>query len=286
MVTPRFWSPYGLWYLDINIANTSAEEGLMGSIAKGSWLPALLDGSTVGPKPASAHDRYIALYRTFADAWRLTDVTSLFVYFKGQSTKSYTDRDWPSEKLPCSLKQDFPQPANPIHKNISLRRAKAICKGVTLKDLNAACVFDVATTGDKAFARGYLIAQELQLRSTAVQIVGDKPQTQPGESLTITAIVLPLAVLPQKDDRPRPSGTVTFLVDGEPIGKPIRLNKQGQVSFMIDHLEPGDHMIRAVYSGGGRYKHHPSSSPNLLHAVGEETKPDPEPEPDPHHGHM
>ena len=282
MVTPRFWSPYGLWYLDINIANSNADEGLMGSIPKGSWLPALLDGSTVGPKPASAHDRYVALYRTFADAWRLTDITSLFVYFKGQSTKSYTDRDWPSEKLPCSLKPGFPQPANPIRKNIPLRKAKAICKDVTLKDLNAACVFDVATTGDKNFAQGYLIAQDLQLRSTAVQIVGDKPQTRPGESLTITAIVLPLSY-----DSPKPKGTVRFLVDGMPVGKPVRLDKQGRASFKTKRLKRGDHMLRAVYSGGGRHKHHASSSPNLLHTVGEKTETPQDPHvPEPHGPHM
>jgi hypothetical protein len=262
MVTPRFWSAYGLWYLDINIANTNADEGLMGSIAKGNWLPALSDGSQVGPKPASAHDRYVALYRTFADAWRLTDITSLFVYFQGKSTKSYTDRHWPPEKLPCRLKQGFPKPANPVRKNISLRRAKAICKGVTLKDLNAACVFDVATTGDENFAEGYLIAQDLTLRSTAVQIVGDKPQTGPKEPFVVTAVVLP-----HTPGKASPAGRVKFLVDGVALKPAKKLNRQGRARLTLDALKPGEHTIRAVYSGGGTYGHYPSSSPNLLHVV-------------------
>jgi hypothetical protein len=262
MVTPQFWSPYGLWYLDINITNTNADEGLMGSIAQGSWLPMLLDGSTVGPRPASAHDRYVALYRTFADAWRLTDVTSLFVYFQGKSTKSYTDRDWPTEKLPCSLKPGFQQPANPIRKNIPLPKAKAICKGVTLKDLNAACVFDVATTGDENFARGYLIAQDLRLRSTAVQIVGDKPQTRLMEPLVVTAIVLP-----HTPGKSYPAGSITFLVDGVALKPAKKLDRHGRTRLTLDALKPGKHAIRAVYLGGGENRYYSSSSPNLLHTV-------------------
>ena len=63
---------------------------------------------------------------------------------------------------------------------------------MTEKDLHENCVFDVATTGDESFAKGYLIAQELRLSGTAVQIVGDKPRTRPGESLVVTATVSPL----------------------------------------------------------------------------------------------
>ena len=263
MVTPQFWSPYGLWYLDINITNTNADEGLMGRIAKGSWLPILPDGSTVGPRPASAHDRYITLYRTFADAWRLTDFTSMFVYFQGKSTKSFTDLNWPAEKLPCSLAKGFPQPANPIRKNIPVTRAKAICKGVTLKDLNAACVFDVATTGDPSFARGYEIAQDLRLRSTAVQIMSDKPQTSPAEPLVVTAIVLP-----QTPAKTCPTGSITFIVDGVAVKPVKKLDRNRRARLTLDALKAGKHTIRAVYTPGGRENtYHSSSSPNLLHTV-------------------
>jgi len=263
MVTPQFWSTYGLWYLDINITNTNADEGLMGSIANGSWLPALPDGSTVGPKPASAHDRYVALYRTFADAWRLTDVTTLFVYFQGKSTKSYTDRDWPSEKLPCSLKQGFPKPTTPILENIPIEKARRICKGVTEKDLHANCVFDVVTTGDETLAKGYLVAQDLRRRSTAVQIVGDKPQTRLREPLTVTAIVLPIS-----SGGSTPTGSVTFVIDGAPMKEATKLDKHGRAKMILAHLKVGAHQIRADYTPGGQDNHYySSSSPNLLHAV-------------------
>ena len=53
--------------------------GISPSLAK-SWLPALPDGSSVDPMPQSIHDRFVKLYRKFADAWRVTDKTSLFDY--------------------------------------------------------------------------------------------------------------------------------------------------------------------------------------------------------------
>jgi FtsP/CotA-like multicopper oxidase with cupredoxin domain len=260
-ITPHLWANYGIRYLDVEVANTNAEMGLMGRIPKGTWLPALPSGATLGPLPASLHDRYIALYKTFADAWRVTDATSMFSYLPGRSTDTFTDRDWPPQKPPCTkLKPGFQPPANPILKNIPIARAKQICKGVKFDDLHAACVFDVASTGDKSFAKGYLIAQELRLCGTAVQIVGDKPRTQPGELLVVTATVLPLT-----PGRPIPTGSVTFIIDGVPIK--TKLDKRGRGRFKVADLNPGEHKIRATYSGGGKCQYHPSSSPNLLHTV-------------------
>ena len=44
----------------------------MGFVPKESWLPRLRNGVDVGPRPASLHDRYVTLYKTFADSWRVT----------------------------------------------------------------------------------------------------------------------------------------------------------------------------------------------------------------------
>ena len=262
-VTPHLWTSYGLWYLNISVSHTQADEGIMGRIPKGSWLPTLPSGATVGPKPANPHDVYVALYRTFADAWRVTDETSLFVYLPGTSTATFTDRDWPAEKLPCSLKPGFQKPATPIRVNIDVKKAGQICRGVTMKDLHANCVFDVATTGDPEFAKTYLIAQDLRLRSSAVQIVGNKPQTKPGQSLVITATVLPLTF-----GRPTPMGAVTFIVDGVPMKRPAKLDKYGRARLTLTTLKMGAHTIRGAYTpDGGRDSYYPSSSPNLLHMV-------------------
>jgi|GEM_PF-1014837 len=263
-ITPHLWTSYGIHYMDVEVTNTDAEGGLMGHIPKGSWLPKLPSGRTLGPKPASPNDRYVALYQTFANAWRLTHATSLFVYVPGTSTATFTDHNWPPQKPPCTtVPPGFPKPVNPIRKNIPIAKAKKICSGVKLDDLHAACVFDVATTGDESFAKGYLIAQELRLCRTAVQIIGNKPQTRPGEPLVVTAIVSPLI-----HGRPIPAGCVTFIIDGVPIKPDTKLDKHGRARLTVAQLKIGEHKIRAAYTPSrGNSNCHSSSSPSLLHIV-------------------
>jgi Big-like domain-containing protein len=282
-VTPAFWTGHGIWYLNIGVSGTKADEGIMGVIPRGSWLPRLRDGTTVGPRPASLHDRYVALYKTFADSWRVIAKTSLFVYASGTSTKTFTDTGWPANKPPCKLKPAFRIPGVPVHKSMPIEEAKAICNAVTMDDLNSNCVFDVATTGDEIFARGYLLAQELRLYGTSVQITGDAPPARPGRlpvpedeplpkglpnTLIVTATVVPLT-----PGRPTPTGSVTIFVDGVPMKRPTQLDERGRARVTVTGLKPGKHKIRATYSGGGTYEYHRSSSPNLLHTVGRERRP-------------
>jgi FtsP/CotA-like multicopper oxidase with cupredoxin domain len=269
-ITPYFWESQNIWLLNVSVSHTQADEGIMGIISPSSWLPALPNGTNIGPMPATLHDRYITLYKTFANAWRVTDDTSLFVYTAGTSTKTFTDEDWPAEKFPCKLKPQFRIPdASPILSNIPIAAAKKICQRVGITELNRDCVFDVTTTGDKDFAKAYLVEQDLKLHGTSVQILASKPRTQPGEALMLTATILPL-----KCARPTPTGTITFFIDGLPVGSPVKLDKRGRASFTTTRLVPGDHSIRATYGGGGRHKHRPSSSPNLLHMVRKPEKPD------------
>ena len=264
IVTPLLWASYGIRYLDVHVSHTQADEGLMGRVPPGTWLPALPSGATVGPMPASLHERYVALYRTFADAWRLTDRTSLFTYFPSSGTATFTDRDWPPEKPPCVLKPAFQRPVTPIRKNIPLAKAKQACRDVTVKDLHENCVFDVQTTGDESFAKGYLVAQEVRQCGTAVQIVGSKSRTRPGESLAVRATVLPLT-----QGRPIPRGSVTFIIDGVRVKPAVKLDKQGRAQLKVARLKLGPHTIRAEYTPGARDAGcHASSSPNLLHTVG------------------
>jgi hypothetical protein len=213
--------------------------------------------------PESLHNRYTTLYKTFADAWRLTDETSLFVYARETSTETFTDKDWPAETPPSTLKPQFKIPGAPTPVNIPVAEAEQICQGVTMGDLNANCVFDVGTTGDKGFAKAYLLQQDLRLHGSAVQINGDKEETRSGEPLVITAVVLPLT-----SGRPTPTGSVTFLVDGVAAGPPIKLNAKGHAQLTLDSLEPGSHKIRASYTsdpGGDGYQS--STSPTLTHMV-------------------
>lgn len=150
--------------------------------------------------------------------------------------------------------------------NIPIKQAKEICKGVTFDDLNRDCVFDVATTGDEDFAKAYLVEQELRRHACSVQVIADKPRTRRGEALMITAIVLPL-----RSDCPRPTGTVTFMVDGKAAGPAVKLDERERAYFKTDRLASGVHKIRTAYSGGGgKESYHSSSSPNLVHTVAHE----------------
>jgi len=80
--------------------------------------------------------------------------------------------------------------------------------------------------------------------------------------LVVTAIVLP-----HTRGKTRPTGSVTFLVDGIALKPAKKLDRHGRGRLTLDALKLGNHTIRAVYSGGGEDGYYPSSSPNLLHAV-------------------
>jgi hypothetical protein len=275
--TPVFWTAEQVWYIDVSVSNTRADEGVMGFRPKDSWLPRLRNGRSLGLMPASLHDRYVALYKTFANSWRVTQKTSLFVYAPGTSTKTFTDPDWPAEGPPCVLKPQFQVPGVGVLDGIPIREAEMICRVVTTGDLYKNCVFDVASTGDRTFATGYRLAQDLQLYGTAVQIAGAKPARfqdrsphpitavppiQPADSLRVTATVRSLI-----PERPIPTGTVTFYVDGIPMQRPAQLDDKGQARTTVTGLKPGEHKFRATYSGGGRYDHYSSSSPTLTYTV-------------------
>ncbi len=258
IATPRFWN---LWFLDIWVSHTHADEGIMGSIPEETWLPTLPSGATVGPMPEeSLHERYITLYKIFADAWRVTNKSSLFTYTRGTSTETFTDKDWPAEQPPSILKPQFQIPGFLTPVNIPVAEAEGLCKGVTIDHLNANCVFDVATTGDKGFAKAYLFQQDLRLNASAVQITGDKAETRSGEPLVVTAIVSPLT-----NGRPTPTGSVIFFVNGAVAGPSVKLDPKGRAQFTTDGLAAGEHKISATYSPDGEY--HFSMSPNLNHTV-------------------
>ncbi len=276
VVTPAFWNAHNIWYMNVSVSNTSADEGIMGFIPRDSWLPRLREGQSVGPMPASLSDRYVTLYKKFADSWRITDKTSMFFYAPGTSTKTFTDRDWPAAKPPCKMKPEFQVPGVKVFKGMPIDRAQAICKAVMFDDLKQNCIFDVATTGDETFAKGYLFAQELRLYGTSVQLVAkgapnrngrrqmeaDEPARASEDSLALLATVSPLT-----SGRPIPTGSVAFYVDGVRMNRPVILNERGRAQVVVSRLKEGEHKIRASYSGGGKYDYHSSSSPNLLYKV-------------------
>lgn len=159
-VTPGFWTSQGKWYLNVDVHHATASEGIMGALARGSWLPALPDGTSVGPRPSGLHERYVALYETFADAWRVTDATSLFDYAPGTSTATFTLDEWPRENPPCTLPQEHP--AQPLDAAV----AERLCRDVADPNRRANCVFDVTVTGEAGFAQTYLATERVEATVT------------------------------------------------------------------------------------------------------------------------
>lgn len=166
-VTPGWWTSQSKWYLNIGVVPAPATPvasgaspggapavgGIGGPIAPRSWLPALPDGSSMGPMPAALHDRYVDLYQKFGEAWRVTDATSLFDYAPGASTKTFTLKTWPMEKPPCELPDV--KPVRPV----SLEVAQKACAEVRNQKMRANCVFDVRVTGELGFAKTYLLTE-------------------------------------------------------------------------------------------------------------------------------
>ena len=275
LVTAHFWTTNQVWYLDVSITNTSADEGIMGVVPRGSWLPRLRDGASVGAMPSSLHTRYITLYKKFADSWRVTDQTSLFTYAPGTSTKTFTDPDWPAEKPPCKLKPEFVIPGAKPLRGMPIEKARAVCAGVKAGDLNANCIFDVATTGDSIFAKSYALAQELRERGTTVKVGATPAPGRPdrlfgpdieSDIADAKRVVLKANVTPLFAGARDPSGSVTFIVDGVALRRPVPLDDRGRASITVS-LKPGKHEIGATYTGGGRNDNHSSSTPTMLYEV-------------------
>jgi len=165
-------------YLDVHFSGLgivsktagASDAGLSGPIPSGSWLPRLPDGKSVGPRPASVHDRYVTLYNTFGDAWRVAKNASLFDYAPGTSTDTFTKADWPAENATsCSL-PNMKAPAP-----VSAAAAEAACQLIKDKILHSSCVFDVTATGHGNLADTYVVNDRVHTILVAPKLTPAKP---------------------------------------------------------------------------------------------------------------
>jgi hypothetical protein len=134
----------------------ATESGLASAFATGSWLPALPNGASVGPMPSALHDRFVTLYDTFANAWRVNGSNSLFDYAPNTSTSTFTNTAWPVENAQtCTI------PNQPAAQPVSAAAAKDACKSISDKALYASCVFDVQATGNTGFGDTYVLTERV-----------------------------------------------------------------------------------------------------------------------------
>ncbi len=268
VVTPAWWSRYSQWYLNLAINNTAATKGISGVIPYNetipgnsertkSWLPALPDGSSVGPMPTSPQERYEILYKKFADAWRVTDQTSLFEYASGTSTATFTDKNWPSENAQsCGVPGQTPQA--PIERAV----AEKLASGIVDPNLREFAIFDVMVTGEPEFAEAYLLTEKIQTSTTATALNVSKDTTKYGEPVTFTARVA-RKFSAGKDDL---TGTVEFTVDGKKIEQ-VKLEADGRAILTTEALEVGQHQIVATFIPDSGSPAFSSSSLGSTHTV-------------------
>ena len=177
----KLWAlSVGQWGINAVISASPALKadgvGLLGAVVPGGMgVPALPDGTYL-PIAADKHARFTALYGRYADAWRVTDQTTLFDYDPGKSTASYTQKGYPTEKAQIQY-SDL----------TSDQRAagQSACSSVTDPQLLDDCVFDVAVSGDSGFVGAYQAEQGLVDPGIAVASPAPGPSAQaPGPSAT------------------------------------------------------------------------------------------------------
>ncbi len=264
-VTPQWWASQSKWYLNVNVVNLGllsgdagdSTRGIAATIANDSWLPALPNGASLGPMPGSLHDRYVTLYRKFADAWRLTNKDSLFDYAPGTSTETFTMRDWPPEKPPCVVPNT--KPVEPASEAL----AEAACRRVFDHNMHSDCVFDVRVTGNIDFATTYLTTQRVLADSTTISLTDDADPSQVGEWVTFTAYV----AANSSAVAGFPSGTVQFAVDGSSVGEPVTVDAKGRANWSTSQIKVGTHRITASYLPGADSVFLPSTSIEKTHVV-------------------
>lgn len=165
VITPNWWPSYQLWYLNLDVRHARATEGVMGAIPLGSWLPALPDGTSMGPKPRALHQRYVDLYDKFENAWRVTDANSLFDYAPGTSAATFRVDAWPVENPQSCVAPPRP-PGGPVErtpaKGLALEVAQQHCGPLAGERAKTNCVQDVMATGEPGFAETYIRAERIE----------------------------------------------------------------------------------------------------------------------------
>ena len=119
-------------------AQPGSVEGLLGSDSGNLANEFTLPDGTVLAQPLSYND----LYTTWADAWRVTQATSLLDYGVGQTTATFTDLSYPSDSEPTSL---FPAAL------IAQAESLVAAAGITNPAAAQAAVEDYLLTGDTSF---------------------------------------------------------------------------------------------------------------------------------------
>ena len=200
-LTPVFWEPHQVYFMQINVYHGRAVDGIMGAITPNNWLPRLSNGDFLGPRPADLSQRHRDLYETFADSWRVDASNSLFFYEPGLSPSSFLVPGWPvAEAIGCLAppQPGVPVPTQPITSMIGQAQAEQMCANVVEPARRGNCIKDVMATGAAVFAEAYLQSQRLDQR---IQIAPPK-LVSPARNVRIpgTQVVFEWTPVPGTED--------------------------------------------------------------------------------------
>ena len=167
VTTPVFWTSQGYWFLQIEVFNTPAREGILGPVLSPTdWLPRAPDGTSFGPRPVALLDRYTALNHKLANAWRVKPATALFDYEPGTSTADFTDVNWPAEPGKGCMTTTVKGPKPLVVKEPQPDLAKRACAGIRDKATFENCIFDVTIMGDISVAMAHHATAKLKAAAT------------------------------------------------------------------------------------------------------------------------
>ena len=122
---------------------------------------ALADGT-----PVAQPVKFAELYGAFADAWRVTDATSLFDYRAGETTATFTDRSFPRQAVTLDM----------LPSELVARATVLVDEaGITDPFARDAAILDLVMTGDLSFLTSAITPVTTQ---QVVQVV-DRPTPLP-----------------------------------------------------------------------------------------------------------
>ena len=118
------------------------------------------DGTNLGTSLS-----FETLYPKYADSWRVAQQESLFDYAPGETTETFTDRDFPSILSKSTGLDEATRAA-----------AEKICQeaGITNPLLMEDCILDVGLTGEEGFAQ---IPPDLAVPQATVEVAEPPPPT-------------------------------------------------------------------------------------------------------------
>jgi hypothetical protein len=136
---------------------------------------------------------------------------------------------------------------NPIGRDV----AKRACLEVIDPNNRNNCIMDVAVTGEIGFAKTYLLAQKLEQAGTKTEIYPERKVTKEGDPATFIAIIK-RRLTGQRltfDDKEQHYGvgSVQFYFNGEPMDKPVRIDRFGRAQWTSPKLMAGKYKVSAKF---------------------------------------